>query len=385
MRLERWAFIIVGVVACGRATPNEPKTTTTDARGARSYQPATSGPAPTVPPSVRHADLGCQIDLQNPPPHGDLTTELSFGPGEAVFATLRGYTAIVPRSVSFPVSAQRSAALVTVRDYSSTVWGWSEANDVQLFANRPALIGETFAPNTEVPLQWTGKAGASSVEVKVDLDDLGVSVTGELPCDAAALMPGVPFDPKAAITAFQPGGLRGVLQTDRIAASFASAAGIPLPTALQQLTSSVVVAQQGDQLRVAFPLAQGLLVGWVTRDKFEPLASQPTSDEATTEKRRCGRGIVARVDGLVRCGEPVAIVAELEGQRRVVGQSVDVHLLAEGPHWTEVRVAPLAPVAGVRILARTEDLAGCHWVGAERNVPFANEKLDDGEGERSCF
>jgi hypothetical protein len=341
------------------------------------------------PPPAGPAQPGCTLqgrwEVEQP-------REIRLRPEGKAFATFYGTKHAevrLPEMAAMPEAADAGAAaakaprtaFVELDNTSARVWGLVPGDALVLHAGRPILLAGWAAPGPELPLRWLGSTpGKVAVELPLPKHVTAKAPpVGERLCDDLSLG-GASFLARDAIPAKSTGA---AMLPDGVAIALAERLGGPaiaeliFPAGEDPLVD--VLARSGTDARVAIfpstldPLADVVLVGWVPASLLRPHTHGFGGSWATG-------GGASPASGRHRgehwsCPREVPIVAELDGDRRLVGAvapktRIDVPAggtssgSADGgaeEDFVEVSLdaAQLMAAPGARLLVKRAALVGC--------------------------
>lgn len=273
-------------------------------------------------------------------------------------------------------------AFVELGNEGARAWGLVATDTLVLHAGRPFLLSGWAAPGHQVPLRWLGsKPGSVAVElvlpkhVTAKTPPAGDRVCDDLSLGGASFLARDAIPAKSTATALLPDGVTIALR-ERLGGP--SIAELDFPTGEDALVD--VLARSGTEARVAIfpstldPLADVVIVGWVSASLLRP-HTHGFNGSWGTGSGRVGEGR-ARGTEHWSCPHEVPIVAELDGERRLVGAvapKLRIDVLGGGAasasaadagsaeDFVEVSLdaARLKPAPGARLLVKRAALAGC--------------------------
>jgi hypothetical protein len=368
--------------ACGRAHAPDPLAVgdvASERAPARALGPPARDPRALegYPPPAAPAPPGCTLvgEWAATQPH-----ELRFRPQGKPFAMLHDAKRAelrLPEGGAAPGATTARTAFVELGNDGARAWGIVPGDALVLHAGRPLLLAGWAAPGAKVPLRWLGST-PGKVEVELVLPKHVTAKTppsGERLCDDLSLG-GATFQPRDAIPAKS---TAAAMLPDGLAIALGERLGGPpiaeltFPTDQDPLVD--VLARSGTEARVAIfpstvdPLADVVIVGWVSASLLRPHTHGFGSTWGTgtgafpTGRRRGGEHW--------SCAQEVPIVAELEGERRLVGAvapKMRIDVLAGGTadgggaeDFVEVSLdaEKLVPAPGARLLVKRAALAEC--------------------------
>ncbi len=347
--------------------------------GSPRVEPAPA-PSPPLPPAVAVADAAIDAApappaIAYPPPlerpagcalsgdWDDQPRELAFVPGGKPYATMS--------HIEEAHATLGDSVFADLRGNWVQLGGYVDVSQVRVYAARPMLIAGWIVPYPDVALAYRG---ATSERVRFEVKPpAGVrakaTVVGDEPCDAMAIDETSDYEARGAIDAkaIDDGQLR-----ENRAIPLSLEPGKPPVAQLQYKDSPPpveILEKKGKHVRVIVgvasldPQERMLLVGWVPASAVQKTATGFGGSWGDGG----GRGVMGRRpepgDRYVTCDGPTPLVAELSGERRLVGTIAPkaVLRLRTDTDFMDVYIEKpdAVPGADARWLVAREAVVGC--------------------------
>ena len=314
--------------ACGGDEP-PPKTpdqaTTATATRPAPAPPETSTPAPALPAAVEipaalpaPARVACSLTAAN---WVQSTLRLRFDASGEAFASV-GKVASV--KVTVPAGPSSQGYFVEVDAGTVVLKAQAKDADLKLYPSLGTALKGFVAPRPGAALRWT-KGEPDSLTFDVELDGSRVvpadkDFAESRPCSFFSLTP-KDFDPLK-ITGNEPRKRAG-LKTGKIDLKKELSGGVfATLTADEKSPYAYVLATSGSQKRVAWPVGEALVFGWIPAlsapDQPEPLTAGEWSKPAPPAVLGARDTSVGTWKN-AKCTEELPLVAEVDGKRQTVG------------------------------------------------------------------
>jgi hypothetical protein len=348
--------------------------------GSPRVEPAPA-PSPAAPPAVAEADAAIDAmtampAIAYPPalarPTGcilsgdwdDQPRELAFVPGGKPYATM---SHIEEAHATFGDSV-----FADLRGHWVQLGGYVDVSQVRVYAAKPMVIAGWIIPYPDVALAYRG---ATTERVRFAVKPpAGVrakaNVVGDEPCASMAIDQTSDFDARAAIDGKTIDD--GQFRENRVV-PLSLEPGKPPVAQLEYKTNTPpveILEKKGKQVRVVVgvasldPQEHMLLVGWVSASAVHKVATGFGGSWGDGN----GRGVVGsrpeRRARYVTCDGPTPLIAELAGERRVVGTIAPKAVLRLPPADADfmdvfIERPDAVPAEGARWLVAREAIAGC--------------------------
>jgi hypothetical protein len=287
--------------------------------------PAASTASPALPEAVEipaalpaPARVACSLSATSWP---QTTLRLRFEAGLEAFATIGKATAV---KVMVPAGPSSQGYYVEVDAGVVVLRGQAKDTDVKLYPVLGTALKGFVAPRPGAGLRWT-KGETDSLTFDVELDGSRVVPAdkdfGESrPCSFFSLSP-KDFDPLK-VTGNEP-RKRAALKTGKHELKKELSGGVfATLVADEKSPYAYVLATSGSQKRIAWPVGEAMVFGWVPAasapDQAEPLVAGEWAKGAPPA------AIVARDTSVAswknaKCTDELPLVAEVDGRRQTVG------------------------------------------------------------------
>ncbi len=318
----------VAAFACGGDEP--PPKTPDQATSATATRPTpapqeTATPSPALPVAVEipaalpaPARVACNLAAAT---WVQSTLKLRFDPSSEAFASV-GKVASV--KVTVPAGPSSLGYFVEVDAGSVVLKAQAKDTDLKLYPALGTALKGFVAPRPGAGLRWS-KGEPDALTFDVELDGARVvpadkDYSETRPCSFFSLAP-KDFDPLK-VTGNEPRKRAG-LKTGKIDLKKELNGGVfATLTADEKSPYAYVLATSGSQKRVAWPVGDALVFGWVPAasapDQAEPLSAGEWSKPAPPATLGARDTSVATWQN-AKCTEELPLVAEVDGKRQTVG------------------------------------------------------------------
>ena len=348
-------------------------------------------PRPLEPPR----ELGCLLEAQSWPTEQLESAEegqylLRFRAGGAPFAQVLAGKEV---KLALPVALASAGGLLTLDAAGVVIQGNLEAAEMPIYPAAAFVMSGVFVPNNDRRLVWrSAKPGLITVgtEALPRLHAVQGELTAERACTDVALG-AVILDDTAIDRAMQarpppseverpwPWLRAGGLLISATAEGEAAAEIEVIEPRDDTLTiqSPRVLAVEHGQTRIALRVFGGTVFGWVPNERLTTSSAMymDLSHDCLSLTGYLPRHLTGR---LVTCRHDVPLVAEVEGERRLVGAiraGTRIKPARVEAGWAEIAVeAAVATTDGASFWTRESDLEGCPALSVEddpsRALPY---------------
>jgi hypothetical protein len=342
-----------------------------------------SATAPALPPPLdAPREIACEIAAAGWPSHTEYAGGghrfLRFARGGRPFADVDYLSDIKVRLPVAPVSAGGTVMLNAGGIY---VEGLVEAHDIQLYAASPFVVSGVFVPNEEHRMDLRSAMPGSVTLIAhagPSVRSLGTELVAERPCTDVS-MGSVAIDAKAIdrvmgppnsampesphqYTLLRPGKIPlsstpdgdAIVEIDSIQRSRDPMLIFPVR----------VLSVQNDSTRIALRAEGGVLFGWVASARLRTVKGHVVDLSHDCPSSYRGIRIPRTDESFVACDREIPLVAEVGGERRLVGvvhRGVRFKRVRSVTGWAEVQFLEKAVTAadGASFWLRESELADC--------------------------